>query len=285
MTGRVRLPLRIGVAPYLMDHRIEGKAVFPAAEALNVLADAVRAYLPESRLRWMVQASFPRFLPIGPEESRIEAFHEIERHENGDRVSRLLTMSVSRSGRIGRAKEHAAVRFRGEAPDIPALPFEEASRLEGKVFRIAPERLYRELIPFGLSYRNVLDETLVLTEAGAVAQISAGSVARAFGVLGSPFPMDAALHCACVWGQRYAGVVAFPVGFAERVVFHPAVTGETCFVRVIPAGMQDRALIFDLWIYGLDGAPRETLLGVAMKDVTAGRMKPPDWVRARPCGD
>jgi hypothetical protein len=38
----VRLPLLIDAAPYLQDHRFEGKAVFPAVEAMRVLAQAVK---------------------------------------------------------------------------------------------------------------------------------------------------------------------------------------------------------------------------------------------------
>jgi len=280
MKGRVRLPLHIGDAPYRMDHRIEGRAVFPAAEALNVLARAAREDAPELTVHAMADAFFPRFLPVPPGEGRIEAFCEIERGEGEDRICRLLTLSASRSGRIRRMREHAAVRFRLKVPDLPVPPFAQASRLAGEGFRIAPGLLYRDLVPFGPAYRNVLDGTLVLAEAGAVAQVSGGSVTAAMGVLGSPFPLDAALHCACAWGQRYAGIVAFPVGFAERFVFHPVAAGETCFARVVPAGSQGRTLVFDLWIYGPDGAPREAILGAAMKDVTSGRLQPPAWVRA-----
>ena len=228
----------------------------------------------------MVQASFPRFLHIGPEDNRIEAFHELETRKNGDIVSRLLTMSVSRNGLIGRAKEHVVIRFKREIPDIPILPFQTAARLEGEGFNITADRLYRDLVPFGPSYHNVKDDTLFLTEAGAVAQLSSGSIRQASGILGSPFPMDAALHCACAWGQRFSGVVAFPVGFEERFIFQPTIPGETYFGRIIPVRANAQPLIFDLWIYDFDGAPREAILGVAMKDVTAGRIKPPDWVRA-----
>jgi len=28
-------------------------------------------------------------------------------------------------------------------------------------------------------------------------------------LLGSPFPLDAAMHAACVWGQRFGGIVPF----------------------------------------------------------------------------
>jgi hypothetical protein len=280
MNQRVRLPLNIRIEPYMRDHRFQGLTVFPAAETLNILARSVQVYRPESPIQYMVQASFPRFLHIGPEDNRIEAFHELETRKNGDIVSRLLTMSVSRNGLIGRAKEHAMIRFKREIPDIPILPFYRATRLEGEGFNITADRLYRELVPFGPSYHNVKEDTLFLTEAGAVAQLSSGFIRRASGILGSPFPMDAALHCACAWGQRFSGVVAFPVGFEERFIFRPTLTGETYFGRIIPIQTHAQPLIFDLWIYDFDGAPREAILGVAMKDVTAGKMKPPDWVRA-----
>jgi hypothetical protein len=280
MNQRVRLPLNIRIEPYMRDHRFQGLTVFPAVEALNILARSVQEYRPESPIQYMVQTSFPRFLHIGPEDNRVEAFHELETRKNGDIVSRLLTMSVSRNGLIGRAKEHAMIRFKREIPDIPILPFQTAARLEGEGFNITADRLYRDLVPFGPSYHNVKDDTLFLTEAGAVAQLSSGSIRQASGILGSPFPMDAALHCACAWGQRFSGVVAFPVGFEERFIFQPTITGETYFGRIIPIQAHAQPLIFDLWIYDFDGAPREAILGVAMKDVTAGRIKPPDWVRA-----
>jgi hypothetical protein len=264
----------------MRDHRFQGLTVFPAAETLNILARSVQGYRPESPIQYMVQASFSRFLHIGPEDNRIEAFHELETRKNGDIVSRLLTMSVSRNGLIGRAKEHVMIRFKREIPDIPILPFHRAARLEGEGFNITADQLYRDLVPFGPSYHNVKDDTLFLTEAGAVAQLSSGSIRQASGILGSPFPMDAALHCACAWGQRFSGVVAFPVGFEERFIFRPTITGETYFGRIIPIRAHAQPLIFDLWIYDFDGAPREAILGVAMKDVTAGQMKPPDWVRA-----
>jgi hypothetical protein len=280
MKQRVRLPLNIRIAPYLRDHQVQGRTVFPAAETLNVLASSVQAYQPETPVRYMVQASFPRFLPIGMQESGIEAFLELDIRENGDIVSKLLTKGMSRNGLIGRAREHAEVRFKKEIPHIPVPPYQQATRLEGKGFNVTADRLYRELVPFGPSYRNVTEDTLTLTEAGAVAHLSSGSIHEASGILGSPFPMDAALHCACVWGQRFSGIVAFPVGFEERFIFRPTATGEAYFCRVLPVMTSAQPLIFDLWIYGFDGVPYEALLGVAMKDVTAGRMKPPDWVRA-----
>ena len=44
-----RLPLDIEVFPCLVDHRFEGKAVFPAVEAMQVLAAAVQKAVPPGR--------------------------------------------------------------------------------------------------------------------------------------------------------------------------------------------------------------------------------------------
>ena len=97
--------------------------------------------------------------------------------------------------------------------------------------------------------------------------------------LGSPFPFDATLHGACAWGQRFSGVVAFPVGFKERVIYKPTVRGETYLSRIVPLKTNSDNLLFDIWIYELDGMLCEAVSGVQMRDVSKGRMKPPDWVK------
>jgi hypothetical protein len=99
-------------------------------------------------------------------------------------------------------------------------------------------------------------------------------------LLGSPFPLDAAYHGACVWGQRYARMVAFPVGFESRTIWRHTRPGEAYFCRVLPVRMHPDRLVFDLWIGDENGFFFESSRGVCMKDVSAGRMKPPQWIMA-----
>ncbi|MDP2644720.1 MAG: polyketide synthase dehydratase domain-containing protein, partial [Desulfobacterales bacterium] len=98
------------------------------------------------------------------------------------------------------------------------------------------------------------------------------------GILGSPFHLDAAFHAACVWGQRYEQVVAFPVGFDHRTIYEPTRPGEIYFSRVIAVETSRDLLIFDIWIYNQQGNLCESVGRVHMKDVSAGRMKPPRWI-------
>lgn len=279
MSPQIRLPLKIRILPYLKDHRFEGRCVIPAVESLHLLADSVQSQWPDRDVRVMTDASFPRFLFIPEGDDHIEAYTEMQISGQGDLIASLLTLIPLPGGRMTRAKEHARVCFPKSRPDVDPLPFFVASRLDGPGFEITPIQLYQELVPLGPAFQNVSGD-LHLTEHGATAHVRAALHQQQPGPLGSPFPMDAALHCACAWGQRFAGIIAFPVGFAKRFIFQPIVAGEICFARIIPVRTQQESLIFDVWIYNIDGVPYEAMLDVMMRDVSGGRTKPPAWIRA-----
>ena len=145
---------------------------------------------------------------------------------------------------------------------------------------IPPDKIYSDLVPFGKAYRNIHDQ-LIISENGATARTHARSVnkpALNFADTGSPFPLDAAFHAACVWGQRYAQTVAFPVRIEKRVIFKPTQPGTTYLSRIIPVRKRPELLTFDIWIYGHDGNLYEGARGVQMRDISAGRLKPPRWI-------
>ena len=48
----------------------------------------------------------------------------------------------------------------------------------------------------------------------------------------------------------------------------------------MPRRTTPELLVFDLALYDLDGGLCERVQGVRMRDVSAGRMKPPGWVLA-----
>jgi hypothetical protein len=160
--------------------------------------------------------------------------------------------------------------------ELPSLLAEAAP--EGPVFTVSARCLYEELVPFGPAYRNVLGDVR-LSPAGASAEVSGGNYPEAVGLLGSPFPFDAALHAACVWGQRYRGIIAFPVGFDRREIAVPTRAGETYRCRVVPFPDEGGGLRFNILIAGPDGRTAEVIGGVAMRDISGGKRKPPAWVR------
>jgi hypothetical protein len=288
IVNKIRLPLKIELYPYLLDHRFEGKAVLPAVEAMQVLAASTQNHLPKTDLRYMQKARFDKFFYIEPDNTPntrpstkiMEAFNEITVNETDDICVKLITKTKFIKAGITRVKEHAAMQFSQRKQNIKLPPLDTVSDQIRKGFHIAPDKLYRDLVPFGPAYHNIKDNLFVSKE-GAFAEIKAPKqIIRNSSQkpLGSPFPLDAAFHAACVWGQRYRSIVGFPVGFAKRMIVQPTRPGKKYICLILPASVTTDLLVFDLWLYDLNSVVFEAVLGLQMKDVSAGRMKPPMWV-------
>ena len=279
-----RLPLNIEIYPYLLDHRFEGKAVLPAVEAMQLLAVSTQKHLPDTDIRFIENAKFDKFFyieaDITPDTNIVEAFNEIEMNENGGITAKLITKTRSKKAGITRVKEHAVMQFSGGKPDIKPFPLDTVSGQIKRGFNIPADKLYNDLVPFGPAYHNIRD-TLFVSEKGAIAGIQAPKQSATNNLkmpLGSPFPLDAAFHAACAWGQRYLAVVGFPVGFDKRIVIQPTLPGNSYICLVLPVNVTTDLLVFDIWLYDLNGILFEAVPGVQMRDVSAGRMKPPQWV-------
>jgi hypothetical protein len=278
MKETIRRPLSIEVLPYLRDHRSEGKAVLPAVEALQRLALSAQEHFPEIHAQAMYRASFPRFLVIEPEDRNIEAYGEFVVNDGGSLRADLVTLSVSPKMRIGRSRVYASVCFKEAPPDIDLPAGDAAFDIGEDAFALSAEQLYRELVPLGPSYRNAC-EPIYLGRPGATGCLKAPVLPAPVEPLGSPFPFDAAMHCACAWSQRYYGVIAFPVGFERRIIRRKTRPGENYRCRIVPVSEQKGVLTFDIRIDDEQGDLCELITGVKMQDVTAGRLSPPRWVR------
>jgi len=68
------------------------------------------------------------------------------------------------------------------------------------------------------------------------------------------------------------------VGFERRCVHRPTRPANTYFGRVLPVRPDSTPLIFDIWIYDTAGTLCESVRGVQMQDVSAGRVVPPAWI-------
>ncbi|MBI4633662.1 MAG: polyketide synthase dehydratase domain-containing protein [Deltaproteobacteria bacterium] len=279
MRERIRLPLAIPVQPYLKDHHFDGKIIFPAVEILQLLAGSALSYRSDVHVRRMRFASFDRLLPVEEDSGVIEACNELEVYECGRISSKFITEGMIRGTTIRRTKVHAVVDFAETGERISGLPMDMASALEGISCGVSSGKLYSDLVPFGPSYQNITGK-IFLSASGAVAHVQAAEHPAPSEPLGSTFPLDAALHAACAWGQRFHNTVAFPVGFEERLVVNPTVPGETYFCRILPAPVTGSSLTFDIWIHDLSAGLREYIRGVLMRDISGGRIRPPEWVRS-----
>ncbi|OPY84712.1 MAG: hypothetical protein A4E72_02100 [Syntrophus sp. PtaU1.Bin208] len=277
-------PLEIPLFPSMRDHAFDGKVMFSAAELLSLVTAQVTSIFPDLKNTEQAEAFFPRFLLLPPEEFKgLAVLMEAETYIEGGITARLLSRFQSRSGAFSRLREHVRVRFqKGNPTNLFPPAFDKALALPGEFLDIPAERIYDELIPFGPSYRNIRGP-LRLNSQGVVALLAVEKNS-----LTDPYPArfpgvpriaDAAFQAACVWGQRYAGKVVFPVGFRRRCFRKVLQPGGSYHCRVDPVDTGGEILVFDLWIYERGGSLCEAVLGLQMKDVTAGRIKPPLWVQ------
>lgn len=273
-----RAPVTIPVREYLRDHVFRGRAVFPAVEAMQVLAAAAVSASKELNPRRISNADFPRFLDIGTGSTSLEAETEASVNTEGSVAAALVTVRKAGTTSITRKLVHASCTFNASAGLPPAPPLDAALALDGICANPEPKRIYGQLVPFGPAYRNI--RSLHVTGSGALAIVSGGTPEAPSGPLGSPFPLDASFHAACAWGQRHAGIVGFPVHMDARYIHTPTRAGETYIARVVPKKPAGETLMFDIFIFDESGALCEEVRGLGMKDVSGKTLLPPPWIIA-----
>ena len=280
LNQKKRYPWNIEIYPYLYDHYFDGKVILPAVEVLIVLAGVVKINFPQVNIGYLHKARFFRFLSISPDTRHLEVFVDMETADDGVLVASLLSSVKSKTGTISRTVEHARVKFAAaDSIQSSVSPFRVVKKLEGDCISVPSATIYRELVPFGTAYQNIVGD-LSVSAKGALAYLSGGGNEADEDLLGSPFPLDAAMHSACVWGQRFSGIVPFPTGFEKRIIYQKTKKGGAYLGRIVPVKVNHESLIFDAWIYDLDGIMYESISGIQMRDVSQGRLRPPDWIKA-----
>jgi hypothetical protein len=266
------LPSLISVSLPDMPHAIAGKPIVPAVELLNFLAQAVdRRGISLGTPLTMRDVTFPRFLPANDiPRCTFEVALE-EPSQPGGGIRARLSSRIELPGGIQRHRTHVAVTFGGQVPPAAqALPEADVE------YEIAAERVYRELIRFGPHFCN-LQGPVRLARAAAWATVASPTPPHPNpSKAGCPYLLDSAMHLACVWGQRYAGIVAYPTGFSARKVPSPIAHGQRRCV-VMARGKGPRHLQFDLWLIDEEHRVCDAVDGLVMAPLAMGS-PPPDWI-------
>ena len=276
-----RVAVTIDAPPHWSDHHFQGRAVLPAVEAMQLLTHWAQQYRTGVNVRCIREAAFDRFLELPQAGGGIQAWCEIEDLTDGGLRVALLTKTLSKSSGMTRTKVHARIDFRGLTA-FPSLPdLDLAAALDGVCFSVDPESIYKELVPFGPAFQTIC-QPLRLTAEGALAVIHAPELGDTQTPLhlGSPFVLDGAFHAACVWAQRFAGIVAFPMGIEQRLIAAQTQPGETYVSRIFPVRTDSAQLTFDIWIVDQHGQLFEKIQGVHMRDPSGGTLQPPGWIRS-----
>lgn len=282
MTSK-KIPIIINNLDYLKDHRSEGKSILPAVESLQLLASYALETDDPPDVLYSHDAQFSRFLPLPKDTPVVHAQIEFTPTDKNSLAACLLTKKQAGKTKISRSIRHVEVNFGAASGSELAkqgnkLITEKAVALEGLDVSFSSKVLYDDLVPFGPSFQNVTGSVFI-SESGAVGDVLAADHPSPQGPLGNGFVLDGAFHLACAWGQRYEGLLTFPVGYRLRKISRPCKTGEKYRCRVIPKGRQGQNLLFDIFILDNNGKQAEACLGLVFKDVSSGRLTPPAWIQ------
>ncbi|WP_310601375.1 polyketide synthase dehydratase domain-containing protein [Desulfobulbus sp.] len=273
-----RREIVIPVRPWFADHRFAGRIVLAAVEAMQILAATVQATHPHLEVGGMRDGRFAKLLEIPPAATEIDALVESEPLDNGEIRARLMTRTQGKA--MARLVVHCELTFAdGAIPDGPGPkwatdPWPEAGA------SVSAEQVYRELVPFGPAYRSLQDRLVLHADAAWGTVLAPEPDHSPTGPLGSPFPLDGAMHAACVHGQLLVDFVPFPVGFAARRIARPTRTGERYRTLALLQAHANDQLVYDLCILDEENRVRETIKGLRMRDVSRGQIKPPAWIKA-----
>lgn len=273
-------PVTLPVLPEWVDHAIQGKATVPVALLLDLMVRVAseQNVVSEANAPLIIRdAFFPRFLPAHEvPHCTFEIAFEISFDDAAGESAKVdtratLTSRIALAGGINRTRTHIALTLGGSTSPLPA-----PSPTTNDDIVLPADRIYAELIPFGPRYRNLRD-SVRLSRAGGVGCVrSPLPVGSEPSRAGCPYLFDAAMHLACLWGQRYAGVVTYPTGFSTRAIALPLAHGERRCV-VAPRSVEPRNLVFDLWLTDENDRVCDTIAGLTMVPL-AGGARPPDWI-------
>ncbi len=263
-----RIPCILKVQPWFKDHAVGGKIVLPAVETMLLLAAECRNVRPEADIAIMEDVRFGKFLEIPETAATVDVLIEYAATDDGRIQTKLL--SHKQLATMTRIKEHGEVFFRASGTERQELsPVVDPAPPSGTVKKISVEHLYGHIVPFGKWYQT-LQGTLLLSESVAWGHLLAPDLPCTYPdatPLGSPFPLDGALHAACVLGQQFVDFPPFPVGFAKRTIFRPTQAGKSYTTRVKLTSLAEAELIFDLQIFDQHGQLYESVSGIRMRDV------------------
>jgi phosphopantetheinyl transferase len=278
------MPLTLFTPGYLMDHNFMGTPVLPAVEAMEALARITQQHYPRFGLDHLRRIRFEKFLYMDPGANHLDAMAEFQPLHDGALQVTLLTKTTPPKASFTRTKIHVRLDFDPGTPQPGSRPIDITAALEGICATVPPEKIYAELVPFGPTFRNI-KRPLAISPDGALTHIKTPRrghhTTNGPGLLGSGYALDAAFHAACVWAQHYRGIVAFPVAIERRTIFTPTLPDRYYLGRVIPATISDGQLLFDLLLLDEDGTMCEVVQGVRMRDVSGGRLHPPDWLHPK----
>ena len=254
--GPLRRRLRVTAGdPLVAGHRVQGLPMLPGvAYVLWAMAVADAAGYPDHRsardIVWL--------RPLVAEDGPIEA--ELSMVPGGDGIAFRV------SGPDGLCCRGHLVRTASPAAPPPAA---DTGSEEGG------ETLYRRLATTGLDYGGPYRAIATLSAGPEGAAVVLAPQAEGFAAWPFPPPLlDAALQTAAAVASQASDRTLVPFACGAIDIFGAAERARTVRAFMAPAEADDKAVCFDAWIVGDDGAAVARFDGLVARAMGTGRRRP-----------
>lgn len=263
-----RFPRTIDLAPWLYDHAFNGRAMLPAVETMAILAAEAHRKYPDIDIMDLRQANFARLLKLPGGQTTLDVEIELSRNRDGGVCGALLSRRRLKS--MTRMLEHGRVCFSGAKKNKkPANTAPDDWKKFALTERIASDQVYRDQVPFGPAFQTITGMVELGDGEACAALLAPIGPESGSGnlLLGSLFPLDGAMHVACVLGRRYVDFFPLPVAFARRRIYRLTRPGEKYQTKVVLTSGNSKKLTFDLILVDDHHLIVEEVTGLEMRQV------------------
>jgi hypothetical protein len=243
-------------ALYLQDHRLDGKPVFPAAMAMELMVEVVQKGWPE----WKVAAvrGFRVLKGIiledGPKSTRVVARAHTQPSE--ERLGLEVNIEISELKGPGHVCYRATVLLAERLPT--PVPHEIAPQIGMRAFPMTMDEVYSSWLFHGPRFQCI-SAIEGIDEHGIIASVLSSSPQHCLASstagqwLIDPIVIDSGAQLAILWARAYKDMTALPSSFCCYQRFG-SLSGAAfrCHFRVLPSSA-DHTLLANVFFVGSDG--------------------------------
>ena len=217
-------------APYLVDHRIDGRPVLPAAMALEWMAETASGAFPDLNFRGVRELVVLKGV-IVEEAQELELVWQVNQTASDETV---LEMSLCR---IADGRVHYRGRvYLGDGVETPAR-FPGSNGLSAGQYPYDMDEAYAKFLFHGPRLRGI-DRIEGISNHGMVAALQTSDPERLGGSNGhwvtDPLTIDSALQMMVLWVRENQGAAALPSCLESYEQYAPLAGPLTCHLEVTP---------------------------------------------------
>jgi NAD(P)-dependent dehydrogenase (short-subunit alcohol dehydrogenase family) len=207
---------------YLLDHRLDGKPVLPAAMAIEMMAEAASQKMPGWQVTGIHDVRVLKGIVLEEDVAEIQIVGRPRQGATRDRLMEVFETSIQKIGQPEIKYYSATTILRNSLPSSP--PHAPLPELDGVPFWTSAKGAYENWLFHGPKFQCI-EKIEEISEEGMVATLRPSSLRNFLGVqpdgnwLMDPVIVDGGLQLALLWARNYLDITVLPSHFEHILLF------------------------------------------------------------------